>query len=175
VNTTVDSSTTNEYNENANDDVAKDPVHSEASSALTIREQLLSVQASENHSGIVEVSNVQIYIQEDTVMQSTRSSTNRMFSSMFSTSIQRLYWYRPYFAMLNKFHAVCCNCMLECGNILVMLMETRCPNPHYHPVIYYTATKECVIIQKKPSRWPLKNFVLCPNKPLTVIEDEIER
>jgi hypothetical protein len=105
VNTTVDSNTTREY-----DDSVKDRVDSET---LTIREQLLSVQAAENHAGIVQISNVQFYIQEDTVMQSTRSSSYRMFTSVFSSGIQRLYWYRPYAALLNRYNAVCCNCMLE--------------------------------------------------------------
>lgn len=146
----------------------------ETSNGLTFREQLLSVEAAGDHSGMVEVSGQQYYIFEDRAMEFSRGKSNRVFSTMFCKTIKKLYWYRPYFGFLSKFQAVCGNCMLECGNILVMLMETRCANPHYHLVIYYAKTKECAIVNN-PSRWPLKRFVLRPDIPLIVAESELER
>jgi hypothetical protein len=131
------------------------------------------VHAASDQSGVVEISGVQCYIEKDTVMNSSRAPHNNMFASVFSSRIKKLYWYRPYFAMLNKSQAVCCNCVLECDNVLVMLLETRCASPHYHAVIYYPRAKECVIA-KNPSKCPLKNFVLCPEKPLPVSVEELE-
>jgi hypothetical protein len=167
VNTSTVEDSTNAVNKNDKTNIHDDE-------RLTIREQMISVQASNEHSGVIEVSKKQYYIAQDTEMLISRPSFNAMFVSMFSSSIAKLYWYRPYFGILNRNQSICCNCMMECGNILVMIMETRCSNPHYHPVIYYTNTKECVIVNK-PSKWPLSNFVLCPDKELTVEIEEIEK
>lgn len=166
VNTSAVEDSTNTANKNDETNIHDDD-------RLTIREQMISAQASNDHGGVIEVSQKQYYIAQDTEMLISRPSY-AMFVSTFSSSIAKLYWYRPYFGILNRTQSICCNCMMECGNILVMIMETRCSNPHYHPVIYYTNTKECVIVNK-PSKWLLSNFVLCPDKALTVEIEEIEK
>lgn len=140
---------------------------------LPIRDQLLTIHAESDHSGLVDISGKQSFIVMDTELNCSRSPLNHVFSSVFSLGVKQLYCYRPYFGLLNKNHAVCCNCMLECGNILVMLLETRSQQPHYHAAIYYTNSKTCEIV-KRDSRWALKNFVLRPDLPLTVLVEELE-
>lgn len=74
-----------------------------------------------------------------------------------SMDIPLLYWYEVFGAYINKSDWFVTPCGIAGTNtVLVAVLRTRCFNPHYEALVYYTDTNTCNILQKK-SGW-LKQF-----------------
>ena len=95
-----------------------------------------------------------------------------MFCSDFSADIPPLYWYRFFAGYVTTHIALIGMCMMECGDMLVGILETRCPKPRFDAVIYYAQTRECHI--NKDKKWK-QNMVLRPHAPLTVDIADVKR
>ncbi len=74
--------------------------------------------------------------------------------------------------MCTKHNAVVANCMTECGNFLVCLLETRCPQLRYNAVNFLAQTKQCCIVKD----WHgTKRYKIAPVAELTVGMTEVQK
>ena len=134
---------------------------------------LMTIITSEKLKGPIVINGVQQMFSYDSApCPDGRGVKTSMFHSTFSLRVPLLYWYRCYGGMCTKFSAVVGNCMTECGNFLVCLLETRCPKPRYDAVIFLAETKQCCIA--KDWQW-MKRYKIAPGAELTVDMTEVQK
>ncbi len=145
--------------------------------------ELSRIAQSQERAGPIHVGGVKQFLnyEQDLNLQS-RGSHTHLFHNSKTGKLPELYWYKTYFALLggaSKARTAGVRrwfsgyCMTTCGNVTVCIFETRCNRPHYDICLYVPEKKQCVIVRQTSSYY--KCLCLCPNTPLTVSEQEIDK
>jgi len=145
----------------------------EPQSIIDMKVGLMTIITSEIMKGPIVVNGVpQMFSYDSAPCPDGRGVKTSMFHSTFSLRVPLLYWYRCYGGMCTKHNAFVANCMTECGNFLVCLLETRCPKPRYDAVIFLAETKQCYI--SKNWEWK-ERYKIDPSAELTVDMTEVQK
>ena len=170
------SSTDDAIDDMVEDEIEEDDVRDEATtqSSLDMKVAMLTIITSETYKGTIVCNGIEQTFTFDNAPSPDGRGMTHMFHTEFSLRVPLLYWYCCYGGMCTKFNALPGNCMTECGNFLVCVFETRCPNPRYDPVIYFPATKQCLIVHCREKHW-VKKYILAPNAELTVDLKQVQK
>jgi len=111
-----------------------------------IRLSLLSISGDKDRSGVIVVNGIDYqYTSEALSNQYGRGAKTFVFQSSFTNSIPSLYGYKLCAGYMTRLYAFVSLCMMQSGDMLVCVLETRCNKPRYDPVIFDAQSQTCSI------------------------------